>query len=142
MLLDQQNVFFDGNLVAGANNSDVIDMGSAVDLATTNSLGDGPLEVWGKNGTEGNADNTLALTLEGADDAAMGTNKINIAVMAAADIGGSGKIFRLAIAHHVPKRFFRLVATTSGTTATSTGFKAYLKASTTQRSLAGSPALI
>jgi hypothetical protein len=143
MLLDQQNVFFDGNLAAAtANLSDVIDMGAPVDLATLNGLGDGPMEVFVRTGTEGNVDNTLALTLVGADNEAMTTNPINITVQAAADIGGNGQIKRLAIPHHTPKRFFRLTATTAGTTSTNTGFKAFLKGSVTQRSLAGSPALI
>lgn len=147
MLLDQQNTFFDGALVTGANNSDVIDMGAPVDLATQNPLGDGPMEVFVRTGVEGNVDNTLALTLQGADDAAMGTNVISVAVQAAADIGGDYQIKRLAIPHHAPKRFFRLVATTAGTTAANAvgakgGFKAFLKASCTQRSLAGAPSLI
>lgn len=142
MLLDQQNTFFDGDLVAGANNSDIIDMKAPVDLATLNALGDGPMEVFIRTGTEGNADNTIALALEGADNEAMSTNKITIASAAAADIGGNGQRLRLAIPHHTPKRYFRLVVTTAGTTAANTGFKAFLKGSVTQRSLAGSPTLI
>lgn len=143
MLLDQQNVFFDGNLLAAtANESDIIDMKAPVDLATLNPLGDGPMEVFVRTGTEGNADNTLALKLEGADSEAFDSGKITISEIAAADIGGNGQIKRLAIPHHTPKRFFRLIATTAGTTSTNTGFKAYLKGSVTQRSLAGSPSLI
>lgn len=138
MLLDQQNVLFDGDLAAGANNSNVIDMGAATDLgAVMNGLGGEGMEIFIRTGTEANADNTLAYVFSGADNEAMTTNAIAIVTVAAADIGGNGQIKRSRIPHHTPKRFFRLVATTAGTTGTNLGFKAFLHSTANQRSLAG-----
>jgi hypothetical protein len=140
MLLDQQNCFHDGDLAAGANNGNVIDMGAPTDLGALGvGMGHGGegAEIFIRTGTEANADNTLAYTLEGADDEAMSVNKINIVVAAAADIGGNGQIKRSKIPHHTPKRYFRLVCTTAGTTGTNLGFKAFLHTTANQRSLAG-----
>ncbi len=143
MLLDQQNVFHnDVALVTGANNGDVIDMTGPVDLGGMNRLGADPVEIWTRAyGALGNADNTLALTLQGADDAAMSVNVITVASKAAATLANP-QINRLAIPHHTPKRYFRLVATLAGTTASLAAFVAHLKSSNTQRSQAGSAPLV
>lgn len=148
MLLDAQNEFINGDLAAGATNGNVIDMGAPTNLgAAALGLGHGGegVEIFIRTGIEGNADNTLAYVLTGADNEAMTTNPVTIVTVAAADIGGNYQVKRSRIPHHTPKRFFRLVVTTAGTTATQTGastggkggFKAYLHTTANQRSLAG-----
>lgn len=140
MLLDQQNVFFDnGAAVALTGNSDVIDMGAPTNLGALRlGLGHGGegVEVFTKIGTKGNADNTLALVLQGADDAAMSVNVITVASLAATNIAAGGTN-HLPVGHHAPKRFFRLTPTVAGTTPAINGAKIYLHTTANQRSLAG-----
>jgi hypothetical protein len=140
MLLDKQNMFHDNvALAAGANNGDVIDMGAPTNLgALALGLGHGGegAEIFTKIGTKGNADNTLAIVLSGADDAAMSVNVVAIYTLAATNIAAGGTRHD-RIPHHTPKRFFRAVATTAGTTPAINNVRIALHTTANQRSLAG-----
>lgn len=140
MLLDDQNLFHDNAaLAAGANNGDVIDMKAPTNLGGAHiglgHGGEGP-ELFVKIGAKGNADNTLALVLSGADDEAMSVNVITVASLAALNIAAGGTT-HVMIGHHAKKRYFRCVATVAGTTPSIAGATVALHTTANQRSLAG-----
>ena len=145
MLLDQQNVFTDGTLATGASNTDVIDMGAATNLGALalgrGHGGEGAEIVTNCLGPKGNADNTLAYNLVGADDAAFTVNKITVLAVAAYNVTIKTNN-HARVPHHTPKRYFRLENTVAGTTASLPGTKQFLHTTANERPLAGGPSVI
>lgn len=139
MLLDKLNDFHDNvTLAAGANNGNVIDFLAPTNLGALHlglgHGGEGP-ELFVKIGTKGNADNTLALNLQGSADEAF-TSPVTVASLAATNIAAGGTA-HVIIGHHAPLRYFRCVATVAGTTAAINTAHIYLHTTANQRSLAG-----
>lgn len=119
-------------LAATGNSTDYSDMLAAVDLGAGyggKALASG-LYVSAVSGTGP----TLAAALVGADDSAFSTNKITIASIAALAPPVAGSTYRVKIAPHAPKRYYRWEYTVGGTTpsitVTDLGF--YLDEQTTQ----------
>src|SRR5512138_3893081 len=98
-----------------AASTDVLDMGAAVDLGAGEKL----CILVQVKGALGNVDNTLAITLEGANVEDFGTKIIIESIPAftvAAASPVAGRNYHFPIRSHVPQRYFRLYNTAAGTT--------------------------
>lgn len=101
-------------VAANGNSTDYFDAGAAVNMGEDAKMRAG-LYVSAVSGTGP----TLAAVLVGADDSGFATNKITVAalnngVALAPPVAGS--TYRVAIASHAPKRYYRWEFTVGGTT--------------------------
>jgi hypothetical protein len=142
MLLDIQNMFHSQVTADGEEVGDIIDLIGARNLGKPNFVTGAANEIVVKTpGPLGNADNTVAVLFEGADNEAFDSNKITICAIAARQ-AVAGEIIHLPIPNHTPKRFVRLTVTAAETTPSLGKIDSYLHTTQNEAPLAGGPAVV